>query len=125
MASGETGNKWQLKSYDSYKSKVWKYFGFPVNDAGTITNKKGIYCNLCYHKLSCLGTNLFNNVQATTYKHPSQFSEIARKKKTSTDVPGESGSQSSAYLTPKRAVINTWFYYSKSYTCQSSRYQCC
>ena len=66
----------------SCKSKVWKYFEFPVNDAGTINNNKEVYCNLCYHKLSYSGNtiNLFYHLEA---KHPSEFSEIAPKKKAS------------------------------------------
>ena len=31
----------------SAKSKVWNYFGFPVNSMGTITDKMKVYCKLC------------------------------------------------------------------------------
>jgi len=53
MASGGGGDdKRRLKSFGSCKSKVWKYFGFPINNAGIITDKKEVYYRLCYHRLS-------------------------------------------------------------------------
>jgi len=85
MASGGGSDKRRLKLLVSCKSKVWKYFGFPVNDAGIITDKKEVYCTLCYHRLSYSGntTNLFYHLEA---KHESQFSEIAPKKKIITEA---------------------------------------
>ena len=55
-----------------------------INDAGIITDKKEVYCTLCYHRLSYSGntTNLFYHLEA---KHESQFSEVAPKKKIITE----------------------------------------
>jgi len=125
LTSGGGGDKQRLKPLGSCKSKVWKYFGFPVNDAGIITDKTEVYCTLCYHRLSHSGntTNLFYHLEA---KHKSQFSKVSPKKKIITEasegMPGQSSSPS-PLLTPKRATINAWFDNSKPYTRHSSRYQ--
>ena len=92
-----------------------------------ITDKKEVYCSLCYHRLSYSGntTNLFYHLEA---KHESQFSEVAPKKKTVIEATEGTHGQSSSpspVLTPKRATINTWFDNSKPYTHNSSRYQHC
>jgi len=68
-----------------------------INDAGIITDKKEVYCTLCYHRLSYSGntTNLFYHLEA---KHESQFSEVVPKKKIITEAsegtPGQSSSPS-------------------------------
>jgi len=74
MASGEAGDKRWLKPLGSCISKVWKYFEFPVNNAGTITNKKEVYFNLSYHKLSN-SKNTINLFYHSEAKHPSEFSK--------------------------------------------------
>jgi len=83
MASGGGGDKRRLKLLGSCKSKIWNTL-VSINDAGIITDKKEVYCTLCYHRLSYSGniTNLFYHLEA---KHESQFSEVAPKKKIITE----------------------------------------
>ena len=63
----------------STKSKVWKYFGFPVDENGAVTNKKQVVCRICNRSLAYSGNtiNLFHHLQAN---HPEQCSEVAPNK---------------------------------------------
>ena len=46
--SGSTGSSTEyLKAPTGGKSKVWKYFGFAMNETGAIVNKTRVKCTLC------------------------------------------------------------------------------
>jgi len=125
-ASGNGGEKRRLKPLSTCNSKVWKYFGLPVNDAGVITDKKEVYYMFCHHRLLYSGntTNLFNHLEANT---KASLAKLPPKKKMVKEIsegtPGQNISPSS--LTPKLATLNTWFDNSKQYAHHSSRYQHC
>ena len=58
---------------------MWKYFNFPVDENGAVTNKKQVVCWICEHSLAYSGntTSLFYHLQAN---HPEEHSEVAPKK---------------------------------------------
>jgi len=48
MADNGVDSSWeQLVALPNAKSKVWNYFGFPVDSSNMIIDKKKVYSKLC------------------------------------------------------------------------------
>ena len=47
--AGPSAGSQQLKPHSSSKSKVWKFFGFTVDESGEITDKTRVVCNNNVH----------------------------------------------------------------------------
>ena len=64
--AGPSAGSQQLKPLSSSKSKVWKFFGFTVDESGEITDKTRLVCRLCDRRVPYSGntTNLFYHFQS-------------------------------------------------------------
>ena len=79
-ASSSAGSATErLKAPRGAKSKVWKYFGFTMNESGAIVSKTRVKCTICRNNISFCGktTNLSYHLEQ---KHPEQFSECCSVK---------------------------------------------
>ena len=81
--AGPSGASQQLKPLTSFKSKVWRFFGFAVDESGEIGGKTGVHvvCRLCERRVLYSGntTSLFSHLQMN---HPQEHKEVIPKKPT-------------------------------------------
>ena len=87
-----------LKAPSGAKSKVWKYFGFTMNESGAIVSKTQVKCTLCRNNISFCGntTNLSYHLER---KHPEQFSECCSVKQGSAKAAAASGDEDQPAIT--------------------------
>ena len=106
-----------LKAPTGAKSKVWKYFGFAMNETGTIVNKTWVKCTLCKNDMSFCGntTNLSYHLEQ---KHPEQFSECC-------SVKQGSGKAVAPRCDEDQPSITECFACKTPYKHESKRYETC
>ena len=117
-ASSGEGATEHLKAPTGAKSKVWKYFGFTTNEAGTIVSKTRVKCTLCRNDISFCGntTNLSYHLEQ---KHPEQFSEYCGVKQ------GSAKASAVASRDEDQPAITECFARKKPYKHGSKWYEAC
>ena len=115
--AGPSAASQQLKPLSSSKSKVWKFFGFAVDESGEIADKTRVVCRLCERRVPYSGntTNLFYHLQTN---HPQEHKEVATKK--AGDPAGKEKHESA-----RQRTISGCFSTQRSYGQQSVRYTEC
>ena len=115
-ASSSAGSATErLKAPRGAKSKVWKYFGFTMNESGAIVSKTRVKCTICRNNISFCGktTNLSYHLEQ---KHPEQFSECCSVKQGSAKAAAASRDED-------QPAITECFVYKTPYKCGSKRYE--
>ena len=115
--AGPSAGSQQLKPLSSSKSKVWKFFGFTVDESGEITDKTRVVCRLCNRRVPYSGntTNLFYHLQTN---HSQEHKEVATKK--AGDSAGKEKRESA-----RQHLISGCFSAQQAYGQHSARYTQC
>ena len=101
-----------LAPLSGVKSKVWRSFGFQVDDKGRQLNKKEVFCRVCKGRLPYSGntTNLLYHLRTC---HEEDYKTVS------------SSSSSSSTISSNQTTLTSYVANAKPYTRSSSQFKKC